>query len=174
MRAAGGLGYGRRVPRFEALRPDHASEVLAFELANRTYFATFISDRGDAFFDDFSERYDALLAERKARRDAYYVLVDDDGAVIGRFNLYDIEDGTAEVGYRLAERVAGRGVATEGVRELCRLALSEHGVRRMCARTTHQNVASQRVLTKAGFVAAGEADVAGQPGLLFERDLKQP
>jgi ribosomal-protein-alanine N-acetyltransferase len=162
------------VPRLEALRPDHASEVFAFELANRAYFAAFVSDRGDAFFDEFGERYDQLLAERETPRDAYYVLVDDDGSILGRFNLYDIEDGTAEVGYRVAERVAGRGVATAGVRELCRLAASEHGVRRLRARTTHENVASQRVLAKAGFVTVGEADVAGRPGLWLERELTQP
>jgi ribosomal-protein-alanine N-acetyltransferase len=162
------------VARLEALRPDHASEVLAFELANRTYFAAFISDRGDAFFDEFDERFHEQLAEREARRDAYYVLVDDDGSVLGRFNLYEIEDGTAWVGYRLAERAAGRGVATESVRELCRLAASEHGVRTLLARTTHENVASQRVLAKAGFVITGEADVAGRPGLRFERDLTAP
>jgi [ribosomal protein S5]-alanine N-acetyltransferase len=163
------------MPHFEALRPDHASHVLAFELANRTYFAAFVSDRGDAFFDEFSERYDELLAETEARRDAYYVLVDDDGSVLGRFNLYDIEDQTAEVGYRVAERLAGRGVATAGVRELCRLAATEHRVRRLRARTKHENVASQRVLAKAGFVAAGEADdVGGRRGVWFERQLTQP
>ena len=158
----------------QPLRPDHASEVLAFELANRQYFAAFISDRGDAFFDEFSEQYDRLLAEREIRRHAYYVLVDDDGSVLGRFNLVDIEDDTAEVGYRVAERVAGRGVATAGVRELCRLAASEHGVRKLRARTTHENVASQRVLAKAGFVADGEADVGGRSGIWFERELTQP
>jgi ribosomal-protein-alanine N-acetyltransferase len=162
------------VPHFQALQPDHASAVLEFELANRTYFAAFVSDRGDAFFDEFSERYDELLAERETRRDAYYVLLDDDGSVLGRFNLYDIEDGTADVGYRVAKRVAGRGVATAGVRELCRLAASEHGVRRLRARTTHENVASQIVLAKVGFVADGEADVGGRPGIWFERDLMQP
>jgi RimJ/RimL family protein N-acetyltransferase len=163
------------VRHFETLRPDQASEVLAFELANRTYFAGFVSDRGDSFFDEFSERYDQLLAERETRRDAYYVLVDEDGSVLGRFNLYDIEDDTAEVGYRVAERVSGQGVATAGVRELCRLAASEHGVRRLRARTTPENVASQRVLGKAGFVAAGEADdVGGRPGIWFERELTHP
>ncbi|HEU5477313.1 MAG TPA: GNAT family N-acetyltransferase [Gaiellaceae bacterium] len=162
------------MPDFQFLRPDHEAEVLAFELANRTYFAAFVSDRGDAFFDEFGEQFDELLAERESRRDAYYVLVDDDGSVLGRFNLYGIEDGTADVGYRVAERVAGRGVATAGVRELCRVAAAEHGVRRLRARTTHENVASQRVLAKAGFVAAGEADVAGRPGIWFERELTQP
>lgn len=152
----------------------HASAVLAFEQANRTYFAAFVSDRGDAFFDEFSKQYEELLAEQEIRRDAYYVLVDEEGSVLGRFNLYEIEGDTAEIGYRVAERVAGRGLATAGVCELCRLAASEHGVRTLRARTTHENVASQRVLVKAGFVEGGEADINGKPAISFERKLTQP
>jgi [ribosomal protein S5]-alanine N-acetyltransferase len=52
------------VPELQRLRADHAPAVLAFELANRAYFAAFISDRGDRFFDHFTERYNALLADR--------------------------------------------------------------------------------------------------------------
>jgi len=39
------------------------------------------------------------------------------------------------------------------------------------AMTTHENVASQKVLTKAGFVPAGPADVAGRPGTWYHLDL---
>jgi ribosomal-protein-alanine N-acetyltransferase len=35
-----------------------------------------------------------------------------DGTALGRFNLYRLEDGTAELVYRFAQPVAGRGVAT--------------------------------------------------------------
>lgn len=166
--------YRRGTPPLEPLRPDHASAVLSFELANRSYFAAFVSDRGDAFFDEFRHRYDELLAEREARHDAYYVLVDIDGSILSRFNLFNIGEDTAEVGYRVAERVAGRGVATAGVRKLCQRAASEHGVRKLRARTTHENVASQKVLANAGFAADGEADVVGRPGMWFERALTQP
>jgi ribosomal-protein-alanine N-acetyltransferase len=141
---------------------------LAFELANRAYFAASVSDRGDAYFEEFSEQYARLIAESKSRGDAYYVFVDDDGSVVGRFNLYEIKDDTADVGYRVAERVAGRGMATAGVEELCLLAVSEHGLRTLRAKTTRENIASQRVLSKVGFVAADEADVAGRPGIWFE------
>ena len=51
------------MPELQRLRPDHAPAVLAFELANRAYFATFVSDRGDEFFAQFTERYNELLAE---------------------------------------------------------------------------------------------------------------
>jgi ribosomal-protein-alanine N-acetyltransferase len=162
------------VPELQRLRADHAAAVLAFELANRAYFAAFISDRGDAFYDQFTERHDALLAEQEAGICACYVLIAEDGAVLGRFNLYDIGNGTAELGYRVAQHVAGRGVATAMVQELCRLAAAQYGLRTLKAATTRENVASQKVLAKAGFVPAGPADIGGKPGTWYQRDLAVP
>jgi RimJ/RimL family protein N-acetyltransferase len=162
------------VPELQLLRADHAPAVLAFELANRDYFSASISDRGDAYFDQFAGQHAAVLADQAAGIGASYVLVDDDGSVLGRFNLYRLQDGTADLGYRVAERVAGRGVATAAVRELSRLAVSRHGVRKLRAATSDANVASQRVLIKAGFVLtgpAGPADLGGKTGSWYELDL---
>ena len=162
------------MPELQLLRVDHDAAVLAFELANRAYFAAFINDRGDDFYDQFNARHNAMLAEQGAGVAAYYVLVTEDGSVLGRFNLYEIQDGTAVVGYRVAQHVAGRGLATATVRELCALAAARHGLHTLRAATSRENVASQKVLTKAGFVPAGEADPAhlgGKAGTWYQRDL---
>ncbi len=158
----------------QRLHADHERAVLAFELANRAYFAASISDRGDEFYDQFTERYSALLAEQQAGSGAFYVLVDENGSVLGRFNLYNIKDATAELGYRVAQHVAGHGVATATVRRVCQLASARHGLRELRAATARENVASQKVLTKAGFVPVGPADPAdlgGKRGTLYQRDL---
>jgi ribosomal-protein-alanine N-acetyltransferase len=162
------------VPELQRLHAGHAPAVLAFELANRAYFAASVSDRGDEFYDQFTDRHSALLAEQEAGICAFYVLVAEDGSVLGRFNLYRFEDGTAELGYRVAQHVAGRGVATVTVRELCRLAAARHGLRTLRAATARENAASRKVLTKAGFVLVGPADPAdlgGKPGTWYQRDL---
>jgi ribosomal-protein-alanine N-acetyltransferase len=159
------------VSELQRLRAGHAPAVLAFELANRAYFAASISDRGDEFFDQFTERHIALLAEQEAGLCACYLLAGDDGSVLGRFNLYDIRDGTAELGYRVAEHVAGRGVATAAVRELCQLAAAQHRLRTLKAVTSLDNVASQRVLAKAGFRPVGPGDIGGKPATWYQRDL---
>jgi [ribosomal protein S5]-alanine N-acetyltransferase len=158
------------MPELKRLDAGDAEAVLAFELANRAYFAASISDRGDEFFSDFADRYKALLAEQETGSCAFYLLVADDGSVLGRFNLYDIENGTAELGYRVAEHAAGRGLATATVRELCGLAAARHGLRTLRAGTSHANTASQQVLSKAGFVPAGSG---GTSGPWFERDLAE-
>jgi [ribosomal protein S5]-alanine N-acetyltransferase len=163
-----------RVSELQQLRADHAPAVLAFELANRAYFAASISDRGDEYFERFPEQHSALLAEQEAGIGAFYVLVAEDGSVLGRFNLYFTGDGTANLGYRVAQLAAGRGVATATVLELCSLAPARHGLRVIRAATSRANVASQKVLAKAGFVATGPADpadIGGNQGTWFQREL---
>ena len=163
------------MPELKRLCAGDAPAVLAFELANRAYFAAFISDRGDEFFDRFADGFGALLAEQEAGAGAFYALVAEDGSVLGRFNLYGLKDGAAVLGYRVAQHAAGRGVATGAVRELCRLAAAQHGLRVLRAAVSHDNAASQRVLAKAGFVPAGPADpaeIGGKPGSWYQRGLE--
>lgn len=162
------------MPELQRLRVDHATAVLAFELANRAYFAAAVSDRGDEFFEQFADRHSAMLAEQEAGIGAYYVLVAEDGSILGRFNLYRIQDGTADLGYRVAQHAAGRGVATGAVQELCRLAAVDHGLRTLRAATSLGNAASQKVLSKAGFVPMGPADPAdlgGKTGTWYQCGL---
>ncbi|MFC8433154.1 GNAT family N-acetyltransferase [Streptomyces sp. NPDC057253] len=165
------------MPELRRLHARHAPAVLAFELANRAYFAASITDRGDAFFEHFTDRFDALLAEQEAGVCAFHVLLDEDGSVLGRFNLLDMEDGTAVLGYRVAQHAAGRGVATATVRDLCRLAPARYGLRTLRAAVAHQNPASRKVLTRAGFLPtgpAGPADLGGKQGTWYRRELTLP
>jgi [ribosomal protein S5]-alanine N-acetyltransferase len=161
------------VLQLQLLRSDHVAAVLAFEVANRAYFAVWITDRGDEFYEQFPERHRASLAEQDAGVCVFHVLVDGAGAVVGRFNLYDLVDETAEVGYRVAEDVAGRGVATSTLQALCQLAAEKYGLRTLTAKTSKENMASQRVLEKTGFVSVGPADVGGRSGRSYECRLDQ-
>ena len=78
------------------------------------------------------------------------MLVEEDGAIVGRVNLVDVADGSAELGYRIAERAAGRGLATAAVRQVCALAVAEYGLSVLHAATTVVNVGSSTVLIALG------------------------
>ncbi|KOU55158.1 GCN5 family acetyltransferase [Streptomyces sp. MMG1533] len=154
--------------KLERLRPDHADALLAFERANRTYFARFISDRGDTYFTEFAARYEALLAEQDAGVCHFHVVLDGKGELIGRVNLVDVtEDGSAELGYRVGEFAAGRGVATAAVAAVCRLAATQYGLTSLTAVATLDNLASRTVLERSGFSAERETTVAGRPGIAY-------
>lgn len=157
--------------RLQLLRPDHAEAVLAFERENRAYFAASVPDRGDGYFADFEARHRALLAEQATGACLFHLLVSDSGEVMGRVNLVDVADGSAELGYRIAERAMRPGLATSAVHEICGLAGAEYGLTTLTAVTTLDNAGSRAVLARTGFLPAGETEVTGRPGLRFVRNL---
>jgi ribosomal-protein-alanine N-acetyltransferase len=157
-------------PVLERLRADHAAALLAFERDNRNYFAASVPDRGDEYFAGFDDRHRTLLAWQDEGTDHFHVLVEPDGSIVGRVNLADVTDGSAELGYRIAERAAGRGLATAAVRRVVELARA-YGLTSLRARTTHDNAASRRVLERTGFVATGEITLNGRPGTTYVRSV---
>uniref|UniRef100_A0AAU2UXH3 GNAT family N-acetyltransferase n=1 Tax=Streptomyces sp. NBC_00003 TaxID=2903608 RepID=A0AAU2UXH3_9ACTN len=160
------------MPQLQRLRLDHAPALLEFERENRAYFAASIPDRGDDYFVHFDARHQALLAEQDAGTCFFHLVVDDDGAVLGRVNLVDAAEGSAELGYRIAERAAGKGLATASVREACALALTEYGLTTLTAVTTLDNTGSRTVLARTGFTPTTEIRLDDRPGLRFVRDLR--
>jgi ribosomal-protein-alanine N-acetyltransferase len=136
----------------ELVAPRHAAEIIAFERANRAFFARFVPDRGDDYFDlPNMERFLAEVAAEQSRGECYLYLVRDAaGSLVGRVNLVDVAGGAASIGYRIGEAHGGQGYATEAVR----LALAEaaqHGINLVRAMTTVGNVGSQIVLLRTGF-----------------------
>ncbi|MFF2523710.1 GNAT family N-acetyltransferase [Streptomyces liangshanensis] len=162
------------MPELQLLRPDHAPAVLAFERENRAYFAASVTDRGDAYFAHFDARHEALLAEQADGLCFFHVLVEDGGEVVGRVNLVDVADGCAELGFRIAEKAAGRGLATVAVRRLFTLAAAEYGLTALRAGAARDNVASRAVLTRTGFTETGETVVGGRQALTYVRELRRP
>jgi ribosomal-protein-alanine N-acetyltransferase len=155
------------MPEMQLLRPGHAPALLAFEQENRAYFAESVPDRGDDYFTRFDERHRALLAEQEAGVCYFHVLVGAGGEVLGRVNLVDVADGGAELGHRIAERAAGRGLATWAVRELCDLAANSYGLTTLRAATRLDNAASRAVPARSGFAVVGERQLSGRPGLSY-------
>lgn len=159
------------MPELQLLRPDHAPALFAFERENRAYFAESVPDRGDDYFADFDKRHRALLAEQAAGVCYFHVLVGNDGEVLGRVNLIDVMDGSAELGYRIAKKASGQGLATAAVNELCGLAPANYGLTTLRAQTTLDNTGSQAVLARTGFVVIGDIILDNRPGLRYEQKL---
>ncbi|MFF3951709.1 GNAT family N-acetyltransferase [Streptomyces sp. NPDC001890] len=158
------------MPELQRLRPDHAPALLAFEQENRTYFAASVPDRGDAYFTDFAAVLTARLTEQAAGICHFHLLVAPEGEVLGRFNLVDVTDGSAELGFRMAEKATRRGLATATVLHLCTRAATEYGLTTLHASATLDNTASRTVLTRTGFVPTGEkVQLSGKPGLRYVR-----
>lgn len=161
-----------RTPDLQLVRLDHAPALLVFERENRAYFAASIPDRGDEFFAEFDTRHAQLLASQAAGTDYFHLLVTESGEVVGRVNLTGVADGSAELGYRIAQKAAGQGVATEAVRQVRELAATKYGLTRLRARVKLDNPASRKVLEHNGFVAVGELTLNDKPALSYICELR--
>lgn len=71
------------------------------------------------------------------------------------FNYIDLEHLRGSIGYDLAQRYWGRGIAPEAVRAVLTFGFYEVGLNRIEADTHAENAASVRVLEKLGFKREG-------------------
>ncbi|MGH3302569.1 MAG: GNAT family N-acetyltransferase [Streptosporangiaceae bacterium] len=150
------------MPACRLITPDDAPVLAGLVRANRDFLAPWEPVRGDEQFTEAGQRVaiQAALDEHAHGRSLPCVMVDGDGAVVGRVNLNTIVRGasqSASLGYWLAEAAGGRGVATAAVRDITRLAFAELGLHRIQADTLVHNVPSERVLARTGFVRIGMA-----------------
>src|SRR5262252_744886 len=104
----------------------------------------------------------ALAEQEEARlrgEELNFALVEpgDQAAMLGGCSLYDVrlDQGCAALGYWLAPRARGRGVATHAVRLLARWAFDELGIVRVVLTCAPDNQASQRVAERCGFTREG-------------------
>ena len=74
---------------------------------------------------------------------------------IGLLRQTDVDFRSLEIGYWLGEAHWGRGIATEAVRAVTEYAFANFDVCRIYATVFESNLASMRVLEKAGYVCEG-------------------
>ena len=80
--------------------------------------------------------------------------IDINGEAVGGIGIHpqtDIHKKNAELGYWLAEKYWGKGIITKAIKEIVAFAFSTYEIDRLFARPFGSNLASQRVLEKAGF-----------------------
>ena len=83
-------------------------------------------------------------------------IVDTDDAFLGSLVLFDITEGSAEVGFWIHPGARGHGHAAGALDLAARLA-SSSGLTALTARTETGNLASQRNLERSGFDLVDEA-----------------
>jgi [ribosomal protein S5]-alanine N-acetyltransferase len=136
------------------LTPDDAGELAALLVENRAFLAPFDPPRDARFYTVEGQ------LERLEREDKHVFAILDDERIAGTATLSNVVRGplqSANLGYWVAERANGRGLATKAVAELIPVAFGELGLHRLEAGTLTDNLASQRVLEKNGFERIGLA-----------------
>lgn len=98
----------------------------------------------------------AMLSADENDTFAFAITVDE--KVIGSIGVFrqgNIHRQTAEVGYYIAEEYWGKGIMTEAIKQTCKYVFDKSDIIRIYAEPFAYNVASYRVLEKAGFQYEG-------------------
>lgn len=98
----------------------------------------------------------AMLSANENETFSFAIIVDNIAiGSIGIFRQSNIHRRTAELGYYIAEEYWGKGIMTEAVRQICEYVFSKSDIIRIFAEPFAYNIASCRVLEKAGFQCEG-------------------
>lgn len=90
----------------------------------------------------------------------FFIFADSDQALVGAITLSNVRRGVADtgtLGYWVGKTFAGRGHATAAVRAMIAYAFDDLNLHRVEAACVPGNLASRRVLEKAGFELEGQA-----------------
>ena len=105
---------------------------------------------------DGADYISAMLSADERQTFAFAITVDN--KVIGSIGVFrqgNIHRLTAEMGYYIAEEYWGNGIMTEIVKQTCKYVFENSDIIRIYAEPFAMNIASCRVLEKAGFQFEG-------------------
>jgi ribosomal-protein-alanine N-acetyltransferase len=144
------------------LRRDDIASLATLVRANRSFLASSGPLRTDEYLTDEGQERAALASLDAARNGTAHpmVIVDGDDFLLGTLYLNSIIRGafqSASIGYWVSQPHNDKGIATAAVAAAKRVAFDELGLHRIQAETLADNLASQRVLVKNGFVQYGIA-----------------
>ncbi|MGN7399972.1 GNAT family N-acetyltransferase [Cytobacillus praedii] len=132
-----------------------AEDLYQFESENRAFFEKSVPSRGDDYYDysKFIIILDSLLEEQDNGVCNFYLIKNEQGTILGRMNIVDIDlsNGHGYLGYRVGYSYTGKGVASQALRLLKEMIIQENSIKLLSAKTTVDNIGSQKVLEKNGF-----------------------
>jgi ribosomal-protein-alanine N-acetyltransferase len=151
-----------RVSVTRLVTPGDAPALAELVRVNRDFLAPWEPVRSEDYFTVGGQRaiIGDALARYKQGSALPHVILDRTGRVVGRITLNGIVRGpfqSCSMGYWLSASDNGRGLATAAVREIIGVAFGELGLHRIQAETLLNNIRSQRVLERGGFVRIGMA-----------------
>lgn len=142
--------------KLEILQKKDAEPLFQFETENRAFFETMVPSRGENYYkyDQFLRIMEELLSEQVDRKSFFYLIKDDETSkIVGRINLVDVDwdNKAVEIGYRIGEPYLKMGLATKALRLILK-ETKKMDIRTIYAKTTHNNIGSQKVLENNGFI----------------------
>jgi [ribosomal protein S5]-alanine N-acetyltransferase len=152
--------------RLRPLGSGDAALLARLYVSQHAFMTPYDPPRPDSFYTEDGQRLELDLLERERAADRLYrFLIEADGVPAGAISVSRITRGPFQnggLGYWVSEELNGRGIATAAVARVCEWGFGEAGLHRLEAATLVDNIGSQKVLRRNGFLEIGRS-----PNYLF-------
>ncbi|MBI3519973.1 MAG: GNAT family N-acetyltransferase [Bacteroidetes bacterium] len=140
------------------LRPWHLDDVTELvAMANNYNIAKYMAD---VFPHPYTlENGKTFIGFANSAPNSKIFAITMDDIIVGSIGLHlqtDILRKNAEIGYWLGEQYWGKGISTEAIRQIVHYGFKNLDIVRIFARIYGTNIASQKVIEKAGFKLEGK------------------
>jgi [ribosomal protein S5]-alanine N-acetyltransferase len=147
--------------RLRPLGSGDAALLTRLYVSQRDFMTPFDPPRTESFYSEEGQRLELDLLERERAADRLYrFLIEADGRPAGAISVSRITRGPFQnggLGYWVVEELNGRGIATAAVARVCEWGFGEGGLHRLEAATLVDNIGSQTVLRRNGFLEIGRS-----------------
>lgn len=119
---------------------------------------SYLSDRlPNPYTDESANWWLSMVNENEGKRGIFRKIIEE-GKIIGSISVEQKEDvyrKDAEIGYLLLQEKYSKGIMTEAVNQICKIAFQELDIIRITGLIYEPNLASRKVLEKNGFILEG-------------------
>ena len=133
---------------------DKESLIRICDTIDRNY----LSDRlPNPYTNESAEWWLNIVKENEGKTGIFREIIVD-GKIIGTISVEQKEDvyrKDAEIGYLLLQEKYSKGIMTEAVNQICKIAFQELDIIRITGLIYEPNLASRKVLEKNGFILEG-------------------
>ncbi len=141
--------------------PNDTMEVTKLLIRNKQYWSTYEPIHLENYYTEqvqYKKIVEGMHLRSLNREFSYGIYEPDSLYLIGMISLYSIKRipfSSAFIGYSIDEQYSGRGITSDAVLHVMRFAFNTLRLNRLEAYVAPGNVASIRVLEKAGFEKEG-------------------
>ncbi len=140
------------------LRPWNINDIKELcKLCNRVNRTFLTNGLPDPYTEENANWWINKVNEEEGKTGIYRAIVVDN-EVVGNITIEkktDVFAIDAELGYMLLDEYSGKGIMSEAIKLICRIAFKDLEIVRISARVFELNVASSKILVKNGFILEG-------------------
>ena len=117
-----------------------------------------LSDRIPSPYTEQDAIWWLTMVEEHEGKDGIFRAIEVDGKIVGNISVEqdgDVYKKDAAIGYFLSSDLWGKGIMSEAVNEICKIAFQKLDILRISGLVYSKNIASQKVLEKNNFVLEG-------------------